>query len=432
LVYQGKAGEYDSPMTLPSDSTVSRFAELGVNVAQALDTLATIPVSMPCWQFDDVTGLEGGHLEGGGIAATGNYPGKPRNGDELRQDIELALRLCPGSTRLNLHACYAETGGQKVDRDAYTPEHFRTWIDWAKRQSIALDFNPTCFAHPGASDGFTLSHADPGIRQFWIDHCQSSRRIGEAFGRELGSRCTVNVWIPDGFKDVPADRLAPRERLLSALDKSFAEDLDPGLVEDAVESKLFGIGSEAYVTGSFEFYYGYAMKHGKLLCLDAGHFHPTETITDKFSSVLLYVPAVLCHLTRGLRWDSDHVLVLDDGTRAAIDEIVGGGYLDRVRLGLDYFDASINRIAAGALGVRTARKALMMALLTPHAKLRELERDGNYTGRLCLREQLRTLPYGDVWEAFCAAYNVPGEADWLQEIRSYEQREFPGRQDRPA
>lgn len=409
------------------DSTLSAFADLGIDVHQALDTLATLPVSMPCWQFDDVSGLEGGQLEGGGIAATGNYPGKPRNGDELRQDIELALKLCPGTTRLNLHASYAETGGANVDRDAYAPEHFRTWMDWAKDQEIALDFNPTCFSHPKAADDFTLSHSDPGIRQFWIDHCRASRRIGEAFGRELGSRCTVNVWIPDGFKDVPADRRAPRERLLSALDDSFAEDLDPELVEDAVESKLFGIGSEAYVTGSFEFYYGYAMSRSKLLCLDAGHFHPTETITDKFSSVLLYVPGVLCHLTRGLRWDSDHVLVLDDATKATLQELVGGGYLDRVRLGLDYFDASINRIAAGALGVRTTLKGLMMALLTPHAQLRELEQQGDFTGRLCLREQLHTLPYGEVWEAFCERQGVPGEGKWLAEIRSYEQREFTNR-----
>jgi L-rhamnose isomerase len=410
-----------------SDSTLSAFADLGIEVHQALDTLATLPVSMPCWQFDDVTGLEGGQLEGGGIAATGNYLGKPRNGEELRQDIELALKLCPGTTRLNLHASYAETGGAKVDRDAYAPEHFRTWMDWAKDQEISLDFNPTCFSHPKAADDFTLSHSDPGIRQFWIDHCRASRRIGEAFGRELGSRCTVNVWIPDGFKDVPADRRAPRERLLSALDDSFSEELDPELVEDAVESKLFGIGSEAYVTGSFEFYYGYAMSRRKLLCLDAGHFHPTETITDKFSSVLLYVPGVLCHLTRGLRWDSDHVLVLDDATKATLQELVGGGYLDRVRLGLDYFDASINRIAAGALGVRTTLKGLMMALLTPHDRLRELEQQGDFTGRLCLREQLHTLPYGDVWEAFCESQGVPGEGKWLEEIRSYEQREFTNR-----
>lgn len=414
-------------MTFPSDSTRSRFTDLGVDIDHALKTLATVPISMPCWQFDDVAGLEGGQLEGGGIAATGNYPGIPRNADELRLDIEQALRLCPGPTRLNLHASYAETGGARVDRDAYEPEHFRGWMDWSTDRGVPLDFNPTCFSHPRASDGFTLCHPDPGIRGFWIEHCKASRRIGEAFGKNQGARCTVNVWIPDGFKDVPSDRLGPRERLLSALDEVFEEELDPGAVEDAVESKLFGIGSEAYVAGSFEFYYGYAMKRQKLLCLDAGHFHPTETITDKFSSVLLYVPGVLCHLTRGLRWDSDHVLVLDDPTRAAVNEIVGGGYLDRVRLGLDYFDASINRVAAGALGVRTARKALMMALLTPHAALRELERRGDFTGRLCLWERLRTLPYGEIWEEFCANQGVPGEAEWLREIQNHEKREFAKR-----
>jgi len=395
-----------------------------VDVDQALADLASIPVSMPCWQFDDVTGLEGGHLDGGGIAATGNYPGKPRNGEELRQDIDLALRLCPGATRLNLHACYAETGNAHVDRDAYTAEHFASWIDWAKQRSIGLDFNPTCFSHAQASDGFTLSHADSGVRDFWIRHCQASRSIGEVFGTALGNRCTVNVWIPDGYKDVPADRSAPRERLSSSLDRVFSGDVDTTAVEDAVESKLFGIGSEAYVTGSFEFYYGYAMKQQILLCLDAGHFHPTETITDKFSSVLMFVPGVLCHLTRGLRWDSDHVLVLDDATKAAIGEIVGGGYLDRVRLGLDYFDASINRIAAAALGVRTARKALLQALLTPYARLKELESAGDFTARLCLMEQLHSLPFGEVWDHFCLQQNAPLESVWLQEVQSYERTEF--------
>lgn len=411
-------------MSTLSDSVPSRYAELGVDAEEALQQLATIPVSMPCWQFDDVTGLEGGHLEGGGIAATGNYPGKPRNGDELRQDIEVALGLCPGTTRLNLHACYAETGSETVDRDAYTPEHFANWIDWAKQQQIALDFNPTCFSHAQAADGFTLSHADAGIRQFWIRHCQASRVIGEAFGKELNSNCTVNVWIPDGYKDVPADRYAPRARLKSSLDDIFSPPLDSSILEDAVESKLFGIGSEAYVTGSFEFYYGYAMKQQILLCLDAGHFHPTETITDKFSSVLLFVPGVLCHLTRGLRWDSDHVLVLDDPTKAAIGEIVSGGYLDRVRLGLDYFDASINRIAAAALGVRTTQKALLQALLTPFDTLKELEQAGDFTARLCLMEQLHTLPFGEVWDAYCQHQNVPVESAWLQTVQAYEKQEF--------
>ncbi len=411
-------------MSLLPDSVSSRYAELGVDADHALERLTSIPVSMPCWQFDDVTGLEGGHLEGAGIAATGNYPGKPRNGDELRQDIDLALRLCPGTTRLNLHACYAETGPETVDRDAYTAEHFANWLDWAADRHIGLDFNPTCFSHRQAADGFTLSHRDSHVREFWIRHCQASRNIGEAFGTRLGSRSTVNVWIPDGYKDVPADRTGPRVRLASALDQVFASEVDRTFVEDAVESKLFGIGSEAYVTGSFEFYYGYAMKQQILLCLDAGHFHPTETITDKFSSVLMFVPGVLCHLTRGLRWDSDHVLVLDDATKAAIGEIVGGGYLDRVRLGLDYFDASINRIAAAALGVRTTQKALLQALLTPFSTLKEYETAGDFTARLCLMEQLHSLPFGDVWEAYCSHQDVPSESYWLQEVKRYEAEEF--------
>lgn len=414
--------------TIPS-STLSRFTDLGIDVESALEKLATVPVSMPCWQFDDVGGLEseGAELGGGGIAATGNYPGKPRNGDELRQDMELALKLCPGTNRLNLHASYAERADSSVDRDGYSAADFSRWMDWAAEQNISLDFNPTCFSHPKADGGFTLSSPDESIRNFWIEHGKACRRIGEAFGKRQGTACTVNVWIPDGYKDVPADRLAPRQRLADSLDQIFSEALDGSAVEDAVESKLFGIGSEAYVVGSFEFYYGYAQKNQKLLCLDAGHFHPTETITDKISSVLMYVPDILVHMTRGLRWDSDHVLVLDDPTKAAIEELVRGDYLDRVRLGLDYFDASINRIAAAALGVRSTRKALLMAMLQPHAELKALEMAGDFTARLCLMEQVKTLPVGDIWEAFCARHNCPGEAEWLKEVQAYEKAEFPQR-----
>jgi L-rhamnose isomerase len=373
-----------------------------------------------------VSGLEnpGAKLEGGGLAATGNYPGKPRNGDELRMDIDLALKLSPGPTRLNLHALYAERNGQKVDRDAYTPAHFSRWMDWAAERNLSLDFNPSCFSHPLASSGLTLTHPDPAIRAFWVRHAAASRRIGEAFGLRQGTCCTVNVWIPDGMKDLPADRLAPRERLMESLDTVFDETLDPEAVEDAVESKLFGIGSESYVAGSHEFYFGYAIRKQILLCLDAGHFHPTETLADKISSTLLHLPALLLHLSRGVRWDSDHVVLLDDPTRAVAEEIVRGNFLDRVRFGLDYFDASINRIAATVLGARSARKALLLALLQPNDRLRAFERDGDFTSRLCLMEQARLLPFGAVWDEFCRRCDTPVESKWLAEVKHHEKTHF--------
>lgn len=398
------------------------YASVGVDTEAALATLSTIPISMQCWQGDDVAGLEkvGAKLEGGGIAATGNYPGRPRDGAELRSDLEVAIQHVPGPVRLNLHACYAELEGAKVDRDGYEPAHFERWLDWADTRGIPMDFNPTFFGHPKADTGLTLTHPDAAIRAFWIEHGRACRKIGEVFGKQLGSRCTVNVWIPDGSKDTPADRLGPRERLLESLDAIFQEPLDPALTEDAIESKLFGLGSESYVAGSHEFYFGYAVTRQKVLCLDSGHFHPTETLTDKLSSVLLYAPAILLHLSRGVRWDSDHVVILDDPTRAVAEELARQNLWDRVRIGLDFFDASINRVAAWVIGTRAAKQALLAGLLQPHQQLKQLESDGDLTARLALMEQIKTLPLGLVWEEFCHRSGCTPEGEWLKEVRAYE------------
>ncbi len=398
------------------------FASCGVDTEAALATLARTPISLHCWQGDDVGGFEkaGASLEGGGIQATGNYPGKARNLQELRQDLDLALSLIPGKQRLNLHAIYGDFGGKKVDRNAIGVEHFQSWIDWAKTRGLGLDFNPSCFSHPLAADGFTLSHRDPAIRNFWIEHAIASRRIGAAMGKALGSPCVMNVWIPDGYKDLPVDRKSPRERLAASLDTVFKESLDTNHLRDAVECKLFGIGSESYVVGSHEFYMGYAVTRQKMICLDMGHFHPTETIADKISSVLQFVPGLLLHVSRGVRWDSDHVVLLDDPTRALCDELVWGGFLDRTAIGLDYFDASINRIAAWVLGTRNAQKSLLNALLAPAQQLRDLEASGDLTGRLALLEESKSLPWAAVWEEHCRRQNVPADRAWLAQVRSYE------------
>jgi L-rhamnose isomerase len=348
-----------------------RYAALGVDVERALEILATIPISLHCWQGDDVGGFEnfGGTL-GGGLVSTGNYPGKARTPDELRADLEMAYSLIPGKHRLNLHAFYGEFSGKKVDRDEIAPEHFKNWISWAKRNGLGLDFNPTCFSHSKAADGFTLSHADKGVRKFWIEHCIRSREIGAAMGKALGKTCVTNVWIPDGMKDTPADRNSPRARLSESLDAVFKKLISPKLNLDAVEPKLFGIGSESYVVGSHEFYLGYAISQKKLLTLDAGHYHPTESISDKISSVMQYLPEILLHISRGVRWDSDHVVILNDGLLAIAREIVANGFERRVHIGLDYFDASINRVAAWTIGTRNMIRALLIALLEPTEKLR--------------------------------------------------------------
>ena len=362
-----------------------RYAALGVDTEKALTGLSQVAISLHCWQGDDVGGFEtaGGEL-GGGLAATGNYPGKARTADELRSDLDVAYRLIPGQHRLNLHAIYAETGGKQVERTDLQPEHFAGWLDWAKANNHGLDFNPTCFSHPMAADGFTLASYDPAVRRFWIDHCIASRRIGESFGRVLGSPCVTNIWIPDGLKDTPVDRKTPRALLAQSLDAVFADKIDPRFNLDAVEGKLFGLGSEAYVVGSHEFYLGYAISRGVLLTLDSGHFHPTETIADKISSVMTYVPELLLHVSRGVRWDSDHVVTFNDDLQAIMQELVRGDFLGRTHIGLDYFDASINRVAAWVIGTRNALRALLLALLEPIDHLRSLEVAGDYTARLAL------------------------------------------------
>ena len=398
-----------------------RYAALGVDTDKVLKQLAKVPVSLHCWQGDDVTGFEnfGGALTGG-IVSTGNYPGKARTPDELRRDAAKALSLIPGTHRFNLHAFYGEFGGKKVDRDEISVAQFKNWIAWAKRNGLGLDFNPTCFAHPKAADGFTLAHRDKGIRQFWIEHCQASRKIGAAMGKALGTPTVTNVWIPDGSKDIPYDRKSPRERLAASLDEIFAAPVDRKLNLDAVESKLFGIGSESYVVGSHEFYLAYAVKNQLLYCLDAGHFHPTENLSDKISSTLQFVPEILLHVSRGVRWDSDHVVLLDDPTRAIMEELVRGGFLARTHIGLDFFDASINRIAAWTIGTRNTLKALLIALLEPPA-LREAEKSGDYTSRLALMEDVKGLPWGAVWDAYCEKQNVPAGHSWMAEVKKYEQ-----------
>jgi L-rhamnose isomerase len=378
-------------------------------------------VSLHCWQGDDLGGFENfGSALGGGLVATGNYPGKARTPQELRADAEKALSLIPGRHRFNLHAFYGDFGGRKVDRNEIRPEHFKSWIDWAKSIGIGLDFNPTCFSHPKAADGFTLSHADKAIRKFWIEHCRLSREIGAVMGKAIGSPTVTNIWIPDGMKDTPTDRRGPRERLAAALDEVFKKPLDPKQNLDAIEGKLFGIGAESYTVGMHEFYLGYAVKNQKLVCLDAGHFHPTENMSDKISSVLCFVPEILLHVSRGVRWDSDHVVILDDPLMAIAQELVRGDYLGRTHIGLDYFDASINRIAAWVIGARNMLRALCIAMLDPIDKLKKLELAGDYTSRLALMEEAKTMPFAAVWDYYCLQHGVPVGEAWLAEVKRYE------------
>jgi L-rhamnose isomerase len=399
-----------------------RYAELGIDVDKAMASLERIPISMHCWQGDDVGGFEKANagLSGGGIQATGNYPGKARSLAELRGDIEKALSLIPGKHRLNLHACYLDHGGKFVDRNRIEPKYFQSWIDWAKGRLHGMDFNPSYFSHEKASDGFTLSHPDKGIRTFWIEHGIACRKIGAEIGKQLGTTTVTNVWIPDGYKDIPIDRLAPRQRLAESLDKIFSEKIDPKLHLDAVESKLFGIGAESCTIGSHEFYMGYAVSRQKLLCLDAGHFHPTEVISEKIASMLMFCPGLLLHVSRPVRWDSDHVVILDDELLAIAKEIIRSGNLDKIHIGLDYFDASINRIAAWIIGMRNMLKALLIALLEPTDTLRKLEQHADYTARLAMLEELKTLPWTAIWDYYCAKNNTPTGLDWLSEVKKYE------------
>ena len=402
-----------------------RYEAFGVDVEKAISLLEEISVSLHCWQGDDVLGFESPDAElTGGIASTGNYPGKARNADELRQDLDMALKLIPGNHRVNLHAIYAETNGEKIERNELLPEHFATWKDWAKEKNLGLDYNPTCFSHPMSEDGFTLSHKDESIRRFWVEHCIGSRKIGEFFGKELGTPCVTNIWVPDGYKDSPADRKSHRELLKQSLDTILAEKISPSLNLDAVEPKLFGIGSESYVVGSMEFYLGYAIKNNILLTLDSGHFHPTETISDKISSVLLFLDQILLHVSRGVRWDSDHVVTYTDDLISIAQEVVRSDALKRVHIGLDYFDGSINRVAAWTIGTRNTLKAFLFALLEPQILLRKLENDGDYTSRLAIMEENKWMPYNAVWEHYCMEKGVRVDRDYLKEIKEYEKSEL--------
>ena len=401
-----------------------RYAALDVDIESALTRLETVAISLHCWQGDDVGGFEnpGGELSGG-IAATGNYPGKARTADELRKDLDVVYSLLPGSHRLNLHAIYLEAD-QKIERNAIEPRHFSAWKDWAKANQHGIDFNPTCFSHPKSADGFTLSHRDESIRQFWVEHCIASRKIGEYFGKELGTAAVTNIWIPDGYKDIPADRRTPRELLLESLDAILAENIDPHYNLDAVEPKLFGIGSESYVVGSMEFYSAYALSRKILLTLDSGHFHPTETIADKISSLLIYLDELLLHVSRGVRWDSDHVVTFNDDLQAIAQEIVRNDALERIHIGLDYFDASINRVAAWTIGARNTLRALLIALLEPQERLKQFEIEGDFSSRLALQEELKTMPFSAVWDYYCVQKNVPVGMDFMNVIKNYEKKEL--------
>ncbi len=399
-----------------------QYAAAGVDADAALKKLEAIPISLHCWQGDDVGGFEtvGAELSGGGIQATGNYPGKARTIPQLRGDIEKALSLIPGRHRLNLHASYLDNGGKFVERDQIEPGHFQSWIEWAKSNRLGMDFNPTYFSHPKAADGFTLSHPDWAIRDVWIEHSIRCRRIGAHMGKQLGTPTVTNVWIPDGYKDIPVDRAGPRERLTDSLDRIFREELDPRIHLDAVEAKLFGIGAESYTVGSHEYYLGYALSRQKLLTLDSGHFHPTEVISEKISSILMFGPGLLLHVSRPVRWDSDHVVILDDELQAIAKELVRSGKLDRIHIGLDFFDASINRVAAWVIGTRNMIKALLIALLEPTETLKSAELKMDFTRRLAMLEEQKSLPWGSVWDYYCEQQGVPPGMSWFDEVHKYE------------
>ena len=402
-------------------TAAERYAELGVDTEAALSSTAALPISLHCWQGDDVGGFEraGASLDGGGIQVTGNFPGKARSLEELRADIDKVQSLAPGTMRLSLHAIYGEFGGGKVDRDALEPAHFAGWMDWAGKRNLALDFNATLFSHPLAASGWTLCHPDPKVRAFWIEHTKRSRRVAAAMGAAQSSPCVNNIWIPDGSKDKTAARSAYRNRLVDSLDEIFAEELPVGQVEDAVEGKLFGIGAEYFTAGSHDFYLGYAATRRLFLTMDMGHFHPTESVADKLSAVLPFVPGVLLHLSRPVRWDSDHVLISGDELSEVAFEVVRSRSLERIRIGLDYFDASINRIGAWAIGARAARKAFLCAFLEPAALIARAEADGDGFARLALFEEAQSLPWGAVWDELCLRTGAPLEGEFIGEVGAY-------------
>lgn len=403
-------------------SSRSRFEEMGVDVEKALTSLKTISLSLPCWQADDVRGFEKREegAAGGGILVSGHYPGRPRHVEEIRQDLEKGFSLIPGDHRLNLHSIYGEFGSRPVPRNEIEPSHFRNWVSWAKQKKVKLDFNATCFGHPMARSGYTLSSLDKTVRRFWIEHVKCCRRIAAFFGREQKSPSLHNLWIPDGSKDSPVDRWTPRALLKESLDEIFKLEYSASTMKDSLEGKLFGIGSESYVVGSHEFYLSYAAARRKLPCLDLGHFHPTESVADKISALLLFFDGLVLHLSRPVRWDSDHVVILDDELKAVAEEVVRDEVLSRVHLALDFFDASMNRVGALVLGARATLKAFLLALLQPLARLTELEENGNYFGRLALLEEVKSLPFGAIWDYYCLTCNVPPGGAWVKEIEAYE------------
>lgn len=400
----------------------AKYAEFNVDTEKVISILRNKSISLNCWQGDDVCGFEKpvSQLSGGGIQVTGNYLGKPRNIDEFRMDLKMAYSLIPGRHRLNLHSTYGEFGDKIIERNKFEPKHYRGWVDWVKQENLKLDFNSTCFSHPKADTGFTLASKNHEIRNFWIEHVKRTREIAAFIGRELNSPCIHNHWIPDGFKDLPYDRWTHRKLLKESLDEIFQTKYDKSYLKDSLESKLFGIGSESYTVGSHEFYLGYAFKNDMMLCLDMGHFHPTESISDKISALLQFTDEILIHLSRGIRWDSDHVVILNDEIKSLMSEIVRGDVLDNIHLALDFFDASINRIGAWVLGSRATLKGLMLALLEPGQMLKEYENKGDYFARLALFEELKVLPFGAVWDYYCLTEEVPVGNQLIKEIHKYE------------
>jgi len=399
-----------------------QYAELGVDTDKVLKQLDDVIISLHCWQTDDVGGFEkeGAELGGGGIQATGNFPGKAKSLTQMRDDLDKVLSLLPGKQRLNLHAIYGEFGGKKIDRDQIEIKHFQGWIDWAKKRKIGLDFNCTCFSHPLADDGFTLSSKNPKIRKFWVEHTKRCRAIAAEMGKQLGTPAVHNIWIPDGSKDTPIDRFGLRKLLKKSLDEIFSVKYPKKYLKDSIESKLFGIGSESMVVGSHDFYLGYAVRNNTMITLDNGHFHPTEQVGDKISSILLYIDELLLHLTRGVRWDSDHVLTFNDELLLIAQEIVRAKALGRVNIGLDFFDASLNRIGAYVIGTRSAQMAFLYAMLEPYQTILKFEEEGKTFERLSYLELMKSKPFGAVWDYYCMMNKVPAGQDYIEEIRKYE------------
>ncbi len=397
-----------------------KYSELGVDADAAIHRLSQITLSLPCWQGDDVIGFESKKHQGGSaIQASGSFPGRARNADELRQDLTMALSLIPGQHRVNLHAIYGEFGTASPDRNEVDLKHFAGWVDWAKANRLHLDFNATCFSHPKAGSGFTLSDRDPDIRAFWIEHVKRCRRIAVEMGRMQGSPCTHNLWIPDGAKDATVDSAGYRKRLRAALDEIYSVAHPSEFIADSLESKLFGIGTESFVVGSHEFYMGYALKHDKMLCLDMGHFHPTETVSGKMSALLEWFPQLLIHMSRGVRWDSDHFVILSDELQQLMNEVVLADGLGRISFALDFFDAGINRVGAWVISARATQKALLAALLNPIDRLRSYESDGNNFAKFALLEEMKAMPLGAVWDHYCTTQDKPIGASWIETINQY-------------